>query len=228
MNSLNSSIDTLIVTAHPDDETIFFTGPMFSRPRSSQYVLCVTDGNADENGTERLQHFKQALSKLGVSGHCLGLPDHYEKRLNIQQIHDELEKWPQVNEVFTHNIQGEYGHPHHQDVSFAVHSFFNEKCKVLSTAYNCYPDEVFQLNEEQWQTKFEVLSETYWSETHRFQQVLPCTWSEGFSEMKFNEVASVYKSLTNKSAIDKGALDKLKPYGKYLEEQALAKEKRPF
>ena len=46
--------------------------------------------------------------------------------------------------------------------------------------------------------------------------------------MKFNEVASVYKSLTNKSAIDKGALDKLKPYGKYLEEQSLAKEKRPF
>ncbi|MEO0337280.1 MAG: PIG-L family deacetylase, partial [Pseudomonadota bacterium] len=191
---MNSSIDTLIVTAHPDDETIFFSGPIFSRPRSRVHVVCATDGNADKMGEKRKQQFESAIKELGITGTMLGFPDQYNERLDVNSLIKQISEWS-PKEVFTHNVHGEYGHPHHQDVSFACHTAFAQSCDVYSTAYNCFPQVEFELSEDQWQLKFSILSQIYWEETKRFQQFLPCSWRDGYLKMAVAEVKSVYQAL---------------------------------
>jgi len=43
----------LLVVAHPDDETIFFGGTMYSLKKRGWKVIVVTDGNADGMGSTR-------------------------------------------------------------------------------------------------------------------------------------------------------------------------------
>ena len=211
---MDSSSDTLIVTAHPDDETIFFAGLIYLRQKSRVKVLCMTDGNADEEGETREKDFFTALQALGAKGEIIGLPDKYEKRLDIDTMVQRL-KAEKCKDVFTHNIAGEYGHPHHQDVSYATHLAFSNK-QVMSTAYNSFPEMRVNLSEDQWKQKFKILNSTYWHETKRFIQFLPCSWVEGFQAISLNEVKIVYQFLTGNITIEKLRLTQLAPFRDYL------------
>lgn len=220
-------LHTLIVTAHPDDETIFFGGLLISRPKSSTHVVCLTNGNADLQGEKRRADFISALEQLEVTGEMLDFPDVYESRLNTDEVIESLSKY-HPSEVFTHNIVGEYGHPHHQDTSFAVHKHFHDKAKVFSTAYNSFPTTRIELSEQMWNKKLRILSHEYWSETSRFLQYIPCSWSEGFSETSFNEVEAIYKAFVEQSQPREKDLNRYKPLNRYIENWALKNNKRPF
>jgi LmbE family N-acetylglucosaminyl deacetylase len=187
---------SLICVAHPDDETIFFGGLLLRRRRHPWRVVCLTDGNADGQGKKRRRQFEKAAELLGVKeAHWWGYPDIYEKRLPVAEISARLEdmaKERMPHEVFTHGIAGEYGHPHHQDVSFAVHEAFRGQTPVHSVAYNAFPDVVVNLTEEEYALKTRILTEVYGSETSRFLHLLPATWSEGFCDLDPKEVHALY------------------------------------
>lgn len=209
----------LLICAHPDDETLFFGGLLLQNPGDFK-VICATDANADGRGPVRMQEFKQAMQKLQVSEFSLlGLPDIYEKRLDQNLLKQALEQELSQNfqEVYTHNILGEYGHPHHQDVSFCVHHTFS--CPVYSTAYNGYPEKLIHLTEAEFKIKSEILTQIYDEETQRFLNLLPINATEGLQQTSLTEIDTLYNYLAKGE--DLGKLYKfahLKPFLEHLKD----------
>lgn len=195
----------LVCVAHPDDESIFFAGLLLSRrpPPLPWIVVCVTsDGNAD-----RQRQFNEACRVLGVSeNQWWGYPDRYEKRLPIDEITERLKTLATPNEIYTHGILGEYGHPHHQDVSYAVHAAFRGHPSLYSVAYNTFPEVEVRLTPEDFAAKTRILTEIYGSETSRFLNVLPSTFVEGFMRMEPTEVEAIYDYLARGKPLKTDAL----------------------
>lgn len=218
-----------VIVAHPDDESLFFAGLIMQKRKRPWTVICATDGNADGNGTIRMDQFRQATKKMGVNKiHTLGLPDEYNKRLDVELIEALLKDLRDFDEVYTHNPIGEYGHPHHQDVSYAVHKCFNGKSNVYSSAYNCAPDYIVNLTKKNYDVKTKILSQIYFSETKRLIHFLPCTHSEGFTEFKFSEVRDIYEFFTYQKELETIRLKKFKWYEKYFSSQRERLKRRPF
>ncbi len=185
----------LVVAAHPDDETLFFGGLLQKKLKGLNWkVICVTsDGN--EN---RLLDFKKACSQLSVrDSECWQYPDVYSQRLAVSDLVIRLQSLPTPAQIFTHSPMGEYGHPHHQDVCVAVHRAFQGHKNIYSVAYNLNPDFIKQLDQKMFYKKSKILIETYKSETSRFLNILPITFSEGFVKLKHAEVEAIYSYFTD-------------------------------
>lgn len=186
----------LVVTAHPDDETLFMGGLIMSERKRPWKVICVTDGNADGQGAKRKAQFEAACRLLKVRDFEMWtFPDVYEKRLDVDRLTDRLSELSCPPVVYTHGIVGEYGHPHHQDVSWAVHRVFEKQCPVYSVAYNCMPQKTVVLSRAVFARKARILSEIYGSETQRFAHLIPTTFAEGFVKVDGREVQGIYRFL---------------------------------
>ena len=172
-------------------------------------VICVTDGNADGQGKIRTKQLSDALEKMGVSDfEQWDLPDTYEDRLDIELICSKLSKLEMPLKVYTHGVLGEYGHPHHQDVSYAVNKFYHNRCEVFNISYNCYPDQVIELTQDEFNQKAHILSQIYGSEINRFAHLVPGTFSEGFAKVEFAEIEHIYQHFTQSSKVVANQLKK--------------------
>lgn len=188
---MRSRVRALLVVAHPDDETLFFGGMVLSEPKWEWTIACVTDANADGQGKKRLRQFASACKTLGASySEALGLPDRYNKRLDADVIDAWLETMADFDVVFTHGILGEYFHPHHQDVSFAVHRHFLGHADVWSPAYNAFPQAIVRIEPKSYRIKTKILSTIYFSETQRFFRMLPALAWEGFVKLNAKEITA--------------------------------------
>lgn len=186
----------LVCVAHPDDETIFFGGLIQRRRQRPWIVICLTDGNADGQGERRRKQFRKACATLGVEQtQWWGYEDRYEKRLPTDEIVARLRSISDVHEVFTHGIMGEYGHPHHQDTSLAVHRAFADRLVVHSVAYNAFPKLKIPLTAEEYAIKTRILTRIYGAETNRFLNLLPATAMEGFVNISNKEILALYDYL---------------------------------
>ena len=211
----------LVVTSHADDETIFFGALILARRKLPWKIVCVTDGNADGQGPLRKKQFEKACHLLGVKQHeWLGFPDIYEQRLKTDDLTAYLKNLPAPQEIFTHGILGEYGHPHHQDVSYAVHQSFAKHPKLFSVAWNCYPDLIVKINSTQYKKKCQILAEVYGSETRRFFNLLPSVAMEGFAQVKTSEVETLYNFLKSGQPLNRTRLHHFKWLWQHLNEQA--------
>lgn len=123
----------LFVVAHPDDEVVFFFGTI-ARLRAAGYdvrVACVTGiWDAVSETRVRQQEFWESCHHLGVEAAFLYLRDARGLRLQEDQLVTNVtglssSRRPSV--VITHNPWGDYGHPHHMQVSAAVHSVFGNR-----------------------------------------------------------------------------------------------------
>ncbi len=130
--------------------------------------------------------------------------------------------------IYTHGPLGEYGHPHHQDVCYAVHSVFNKKTKIMAVAYNCEPQQKVILNSAQLKMKQFILANIYGSETKRFINLLPATHSEGFTEFSFAEVESIYNFFINGEIPNKKDLKYYKWFKWYFQNKKFQNLGRPF
>lgn len=217
----------LVVVAHPDDETLYFSGLLQSLKSAPWTVICVTDGNADGNGDRRRRQFEAAMKLHRVRrAEMWDFPDIYERRLDIEKLADRLRTLEPAR-VFTHGVLGEYGHPHHQDVAVAVHMAFAKK-PVMSVAYNCFPDLTIRLTDRQFALKAKVLSQIYQSETRRFVQFLPATAVEGFAKISGQEVQDIYHWLVTGQRPATLKSKKYQWFFPYLEELTKGAIPRPF
>lgn len=102
--------NNVILTAHPDDETLWCGGLPIRYNDRKWTVICCTTPRADP---VRADKFFEACRILGATPllrrHVE--PDH-NGSLNFDGINlDEFDT------IITHNPGGEYGHPHHKQVS---------------------------------------------------------------------------------------------------------------
>ena len=216
----------LLVVAHPDDESIFFTGLLLKKQKSPWKIICVTDANADGQGLKRYEQFRAAMKLLKISDFMFwNFPDIYEKRLPVHTLAAKLKALPKPKEVYTHGIIGEYGHPHHQDISMACHYVFKN---VFSVAYNCFPDFSVALTKREYEIKTKILSQIYQEETRRFANFLPAQFTEGFVKISTLEAKNIYDFLTLGTEPPLKNLKKYKWYWPYLQAQKLKALPRPF
>lgn len=209
----------LVCVAHPDDETLFFGGTILQNARKSKWrVVCSTDGNADNDGARRKKQFETACKMLGVKQlDWVGLPDRYEQRLDTNSLEAYLRKLPAPAAIYTHGVLGEYGHPHHQDVSVAVHRAFAGHKNLFSVAYNSFPEKLVTLSEAEYKKKAKILTDVYGSETSRFLNLLPVTFSEGFQRLSLKEVELLYDYFTGNSELSAKALKRYPWLQEFLE-----------
>lgn len=221
--------NNLLVVAHPDDETIFFGGLVQVYRRRPWKVICVTDGNADNEGEKRKSDFFAACSQMKAKTFEMwDFPDRFDARLDVDALTRKLQA-EDAAEVFTHGALGEYGHPHHQDVCLAAYRAFQGRAIIWSTAYNCFAEKIVRVPRRAYESKAQILSRTYFSETKRFARWLPHQNHEGFIQLKLDEVEALYAYLSsNQSA---GLAGKLKEYAwfePYLEAFRMQTLERPF
>lgn len=219
----------LLIVAHPDDETIFFTGPLLQIRRNPWHVVCVTDGNADGRGQQRRQEFHNACKKLKVAKtEHWDFHDIFEERLDLNRLEQRLLNLPTPDLVYTHGVIGEYGHPHHQDVSYSVHKLFSKTAEVWSVAHNCFPEKVLKLTASQYALKTKILMQIYGKETQRFLHLLSATPVESFVRLNFKEVQMIYDYLCGRAPLDPRLLKAYRWLEANMPRQAEISRIRPF
>ncbi|XP_053672720.1 N-acetylglucosaminyl-phosphatidylinositol de-N-acetylase [Anopheles nili] len=137
----------LLVTAHPDDEVMFF-GPTILELRRRQcrvFVLCLSEGNHDRKGAIRRQELWDACESLGVrpeditlvnATHLQDDPTAEWKTVTIaNQLLRQLESLD-VELLVTFDKDGVSGHPNHSAIYYATASLclsgmIPSTCKVL-------------------------------------------------------------------------------------------------
>jgi LmbE family N-acetylglucosaminyl deacetylase len=219
----------LLVVAHPDDEAIFFAGVLLTERKRPWKVICVTDGDADARGNERGDEFKRALKILGIKNfEQWTFPDRFETRLAVGELMDRLRDFPKPERIFTHGPIGEYGHPHHQDVSYAVHMAFPENKNIFSPAYNCAADFSVALSKAEFAKRGKILAEIYVKELSRFSHLLPARNFEGYAKISIKEVRALYEFFTDEAPLDKKALKKYAWFLPFLDDYKKRAKTRMF
>ncbi|KAJ8266328.1 hypothetical protein GJAV_G00129150 [Gymnothorax javanicus] len=126
-SKLKNSLDelrVLLVTAHPDDECMFFAPTILQllRLNASVYLLCLSSGNYYSQGAFRRRELYASCAELGIPVSqvtlidCKELPDDPNIEWNVHVISSHVLKQVKVcsiNMVFTFDGRGVSGHGNH-------------------------------------------------------------------------------------------------------------------
>jgi len=99
----------LLVVAHPDDESMFFSPTiLFLKSKGHNiHILCMSQGNADGLGITRKQELYRACDTLKIPREQVKVLDH-----------------PKL-QIVTFDSYGVSGHPNHQDVHHGICKFLH-------------------------------------------------------------------------------------------------------
>jgi len=119
-------IKAVAVVAHPDDCVIFARPFIESYPQFDWSILYLTYKEDDDRAKEVAQYWNDK----NINTMFLGFKDDYydleSDQLNFWSLSDaEAQIQSALHDaqlVLTHNENGEYGHPHHRAVHYAVQS----------------------------------------------------------------------------------------------------------
>ncbi|KAI3423800.1 hypothetical protein D9Q98_009637 [Chlorella vulgaris] len=114
----------LFVTAHPDDETMFFSPSILNLVDRGMQValLCLSTGDADGLGRLRSQELRHACSLLGIAGQDItliddpqlpdGMDQHWSPLVVEQHVAQAVRRL-QPDQIYTFDNGGVSGHPNH-------------------------------------------------------------------------------------------------------------------
>ncbi|KAF8724731.1 hypothetical protein AX14_008635 [Amanita brunnescens Koide BX004] len=119
----------LLLTAHPDDECLFFAPTLLALAHQPVYSLTLSTGNADGLGNLRRRELHGSLNVLGVSPDRRWAIDHPRLQDNITQYWDadviaEVVRpyvvQHDIDTILTFDDHGVSGHPNHQSLPSGV------------------------------------------------------------------------------------------------------------
>lgn len=114
-------VSTLVIIAHPDDETLWAGGTILLHPEWNWFIACL----CRKNDSERAPRFYKVIKELRAQGNMADLDDGPEQTplilKNVKQTIISLIPRTSFDLVVTHSIQGEYTkHRRHWEVSRSV------------------------------------------------------------------------------------------------------------
>lgn len=176
-----AAAQTLIICAHPDDETIFFSSVI---KKERPFILCMShSGN-----TVRRSEFQNALNtQNALGGIMLNFPDvpgmkwvwKYRMSFRLKRI---KKRFPNVKKIYTHSRYGESGHPHHFCVHDGVVSAF-DNCKIYVTAAEFRAELGGLLDEAAVEKKMHIIRDIYSTQVNMLVR-----WCEWFDDYLYYEL----------------------------------------
>lgn len=134
---------TLLVIAHPDDETMFFGPLILNLLKDGRYlhVLCLSQGDADKHGLERVKELTEVISALGPNASMRMINDvqlrdgfsaQWDRKVIVKYISDYVHnlKGYGLETIVTFDSYGVSGHPNHR----AIHEAMNDYKKMNETS----------------------------------------------------------------------------------------------
>ncbi|KIR56029.1 N-acetylglucosaminylphosphatidylinositol deacetylase [Cryptococcus gattii Ru294] len=124
IDTLGDKPSALIVTAHPDDEVMFFSPTILNLIGAGWDVrgLCLSTGNSEDLGQSRKEEFIKSYAALGVPAENLEIIDHpdlpdgltteWDTTLVSNIVRDSLSSHP-VDIIVTFDPKGITSHPNH-------------------------------------------------------------------------------------------------------------------
>ena len=109
----------LMVVAHPDDETIFGGAQLLMEKNTWQLIVITNGLGGEEQNKDRQKNLGKAMKISHTSYEIWDHKDRYRHGLSkrLQKDFERYVKKHKYISIVSHNVQGEYGHPQHQDVS---------------------------------------------------------------------------------------------------------------
>ena len=146
-------IGALLVTAHPDDETLFFSPALLALCDMLElHVLCLSTGNYDGLGAVRSVELLRACAVLGVSAERVEIVDDAEMQDGPKAHWSALRVASIVNahlvsrgllRVLTFDAQGVTGHANHKESNAGCYTCSgrlavnNHVCTVCTASECC-------------------------------------------------------------------------------------------
>ncbi len=140
----------VIVTAHPDDETLWCGGLPLRFPELEWTVICCSITKRDPPATFQ---FFDACKVLGVEGRLLPFT---ETSYDIPLTNLDLIDLSGYDCIITHGADGEYGHPHHRSVN--AHIFKTWKHKLIVSIGYKHGQQEMRLSQDELGKKRKALS----------------------------------------------------------------------
>jgi len=121
---------SLLIVAHPDDETIFAGGLVLSSRHTSWTIICCFDEGCQKRKDEFLcacNYFEKHTGNI-VEPVFLGIKNYLDEENKQLLLHKALDIYANGYDiVFSHNRQGEYGHEDHKLVHRCVTESINNR-----------------------------------------------------------------------------------------------------
>jgi hypothetical protein len=195
--------ETLIIVAHPDDETIWAGGMLLkskSDNKENRTILCL----CRKEDTDRAPRFKEACEMFGAEGYISDMDDAEEgsyKEVSNEDIINrimEVTKGKEYDSLYTHGENGEYEHIRHLQVHKAVCEMLDKELLLAKEVFffsyiknkelgfciaNSNADKLIKLRKPYFKMKKKLIEETYGFQMGGFEEK-SCGQVEGFDVRK--------------------------------------------
>lgn len=147
--------NVLLVIAHPDDESMFFSPTLLflASQKHNLHVLCFSTGNADGMGEIRKNELFRACVMLQVPHQNINILDHpdlqdgfgrsWDHKLLAAMIGNQIKTW-EINMIITFDRYGVSGHCNHCDVHYGTRKFLSESSTESIEALQLVSTSIFR------------------------------------------------------------------------------------